>query len=132
MLKFDILKEIIKEHNPNWSQIPDHSYRILIIGCSRSGKTNPLFNLINQQPDIDNIDLYAKYPYEAKYHFLINKWESTDLKHYIDFKAFPEYSDDMDNIYKNIEEYNPKKILKYQPFLMIWWLICIAIKNLIQ
>ena len=73
MLKFDILKEIIKEHNPNWSQIPDHSYRILIIGCSGSGKTNPLFNLINQQPDIDNIDLYAKYPYEAKYHFLINK-----------------------------------------------------------
>ena len=113
MLKFDILKEIIKEHNPNWSQIPDHSYRILIISCSGSGKTNPLFNLINQQPDIDNICLYAKYPYEAKYHFLINKWESTDLKHYNDFKAFPEYSDNMDNIYKNIERYNPKKNLKH-------------------
>ena len=45
--------------------------------------------------------------------FLINKWESTDLKHYNDFKAFPEYSDDMDNIYKNIERYNPKKNLKH-------------------
>ena len=45
MINFnDVVKENIKEH---WPQIPDHPYRILIIGCSRSGKTNSLFNLIN-------------------------------------------------------------------------------------
>ena len=53
---YDVTKEKIKEHNPNfWSQIPDHSYRILIIGDSGSGKTNSLFNLISQQADIDKI-----------------------------------------------------------------------------
>ena len=101
--------DITKEHNPNWSQIPDHPYRILIIGGSGSGKTNSLFNLINQQPDIDKIYLYAKDPYEAKYQLLINKRESTGLKYLNDSKAFIEYSNDMDDIYKNIEEYNPSK-----------------------
>ena len=55
MINFDVTKENIKEHHPNWSQIPDHPYRILIIGGSGSAKTNLLFNLINQKPDIDNI-----------------------------------------------------------------------------
>ena len=56
MIKFDdVTKENIKKHNPNWQQIPDDPYRILIIGGSRYGKTNSLFNLINQQPDIDKI-----------------------------------------------------------------------------
>ena len=68
-----------------------------------------LFNLINQLLDIDKIYLYAKDPYEAKYHFLISKRESTDLKHFNDSKAFIEHSYDMDDIYKNIEEYNPNK-----------------------
>ena len=40
---------------------------------------------------------------------LINKSESTGLKHLNDFKAFIEYSNDMDDIYKSIEEYNPNK-----------------------
>ena len=48
------------ENNPNWPQIPDHPYRILIIVGSGSGKTNSLFNLINRQPDVDKIYLYAK------------------------------------------------------------------------
>ena len=53
MTDFDnAAKEETQEHNPNWPQIPDHSYRILIIGSSGSGKTSSLFNLINQQPDI--------------------------------------------------------------------------------
>ena len=56
-------------HNPNWPYIHDHPYRILIIGGSGSGKTNTLLNLINNQPDIDNIYLYAKDPYEDKCHF---------------------------------------------------------------
>ena len=51
------------------------------MGGSGSGKTNSLFNLINQQPDIDKIYLYAKDPYEAKYQFLISKRECTGLKH---------------------------------------------------
>ena len=50
-------------HNPNWPYIPDHPYRILIIGGSGSGKTNVLLNLIkHQRPDIDNIYLYVKDP----------------------------------------------------------------------
>ena len=60
-------KKNIKEHNPNWPEIPDHPYRILIIGGSGSGKTNKLLNLINQEPDIDKTYLYAKDPSEAKY-----------------------------------------------------------------
>ena len=51
----DVVKENIKKHNPNWPQILDHPYRILIIGGSGSGKTNSLFTLINQEPDIDKI-----------------------------------------------------------------------------
>ena len=58
MINFnDVTKENIKGHNPNWLQIPDHPYRILIIGGSVSGKTNLLFNLINEEPDIDQIYL---------------------------------------------------------------------------
>ena len=61
------------------------------------------------QPNINKIYLYAKDPYKAKYHFLINKRQSTGLKHLNDSKAFIEYSNDMDDIYKNIEEYNLNK-----------------------
>ena len=53
--------------------------------------------------------MYAKDPYEAKYQFLINKRESTGLKHFNDPKAFIEYSNDMQNVYKNIEEFNISK-----------------------
>ena len=41
------------KHNLNWPYIPNHPYKILIIGGSGSGKTNTLLNLINSQPDID-------------------------------------------------------------------------------
>ena len=50
--------------------------------------------------------MYAKDPDEAKYQFLINKRESTGLKHFNDSKAFIQYSNDMQDIYKNNEEYN--------------------------
>ena len=115
MINFDdVMKEETKEHNPNWPQIRDHPYRILIIGGSGSGKTNSLFNLINQQPDIDKIYLYAKGPYEVKYQFLIKKHEDVGTKHFNDSKAFIEYSNNMNDIYKNIEDYNPNNL-----FLMI-------------
>ena len=113
MINFDdYTNENKTEHNLKWPYIPDHLYRILIIGGSGSGKTNALLNLINKQPDIDKIYLYAKDPYEAKYQFLINKRESTGLKHFNDPKAFIEYSNDMQNVYKNIDEYNPGKKCK--------------------
>ena len=73
MFKLDyITKEDIKEHNPNWPEIPDHPYRILIVGGSVSEKTNALLNLINHEPDPDKIFSYAKDPYETKYQLLIN------------------------------------------------------------
>ena len=70
MINFDdVTKENIKQINPNWPQIPDHLYWTLIIGGSVSGKTNSLFNLINNQPNIDKIYLYAKDPYKEQYQF---------------------------------------------------------------
>ena len=108
-----MLQKNMKEHNPIWPQIPVRQYRILISGGSGSGKTNfSLFNLIIHQSDIDKIYLYAKDPYEAKYQFLINKRESAGLNHFNDCKALIEYSSEMDDIYKNIEEYNPNKKFK--------------------
>ena len=56
----DITDENNKEHNEKWSDIPDHPYRVLITGGSRSGKTNALLSLINKQNDISKIYLYAK------------------------------------------------------------------------
>ena len=66
-------------------------------------------NLINNQPDIDKIYLYAKDPYKAKYRYLINKREKVGLNHFNDPKGFMEYSNDMQDVYKNIEDYNPVK-----------------------
>ena len=61
MLNLDnITNESDKIHNEKWPYIPDHPYRILIIGGSGSRKTNALLNLIKKQDDIDNIYLYAK------------------------------------------------------------------------
>ena len=108
MINFDEYTNENKiEHNLKWPHIPDHPYTILIIGGSGSG--NALLNLINNQPDIDKIYLYAKDPYEAKYQYLINKREKVELDHLDDHKAFMEYSNDMYDVYRNIEDYNPGK-----------------------
>ena len=64
--------------------IYSRSSKILIVGGSGSGKTNPLLNLINNQLDIDKIYLYAKDPYERKYQYLINKCEKVGLDHFND------------------------------------------------
>ena len=110
MINFDVvIKEETKEHNRNSPEIPNYPYIILIIGGSGSGKTNSLFNLINQQPGIDKIFLYAKDLTEAKYQFLIKKRQDAGKKHFNDSKVFIEYSNDRDHIYKNIGEYNPNK-----------------------
>ena len=87
MLNFDDYTNENKiEYNLKWQYIPDHPYKILIIGGSGLGKTNALLNLINSQPNIDKIYLYAKDPYEAKYQFLISKCEKVGLNHYDDPK----------------------------------------------
>ena len=62
--------------------------------------------MINNQPDIDKIYLYEKDPYEAKYQYLIKKREKVGLDYFDDHKAFIEYSNDMQDVYKNIEDYN--------------------------
>ena len=101
-----MLQKNIKWHNPNWPQIiHTDSYRILIIGGSGSEKTNSLFNLISQQPDIDNVS-------------------------YFTLLFFIKYSNDMDDIYKNIEV--KCKNIKYYSFFLMWLLMFLVIKNVIQ
>ena len=110
MMNFDNYVNVNKtKHNKNWPYIPDHPYRILIIGGSGSGKTNLLLNLIENQRDIDKIYLYAKDPYESKYQYLINKREGLSINHFNDPKVFIEYSNDMHEVYKNIDDSNPDK-----------------------
>ena len=103
----------------------------LIIGGSVSGKTNSLPSLIIHPPDINKIYLYTKDRHKVKHHFSINK-QSTELNHLNYYIAFTEYPKIMDDIYENIEEYNPNKNEKYWSFLMIWLLICLVFKSLIQ
>ena len=86
----DITSENNKKHNKKWPFIPDHPYRILTIGCSGSGKTNALLNLIKEQDDIDNIYLYAKDLSEPKHEFLIKKHKDAGIKHLNDSEAFIE------------------------------------------
>ena len=110
MINFDdYVNENKTRHNKKWPYIPHHPYWILIVGGSGSGKTNALLNLKENQLDIDKIYLYAKDPYEAKYQYLINKRESVGWKHFDDPNAFIEYSNDMQDVYTNIDEYNVDK-----------------------
>ena len=94
--------------NNNWP------FRMLIIGPSGSGKTNILLHLINNLHPIDKIYLYAKDLHERKYEYLINKREQAGIKNLDDPKAFIEYSDDMDDVLDDINNYNKnrdKKVL---------------------
>ena len=92
------------EHNEKWPYIPDHPYRIIIIGGSGSGKTNALINLINEQNDIDKIYLYARDLSKPKYEFLIKK--HAGIKHLNNPNAFIECSNTMHDVYENINDYN--------------------------
>ena len=87
-------------------------YRMLIVWVSRSRKRNVFLNVIGHQPDIDKFCLHAKDPHEAEYQWLINKSEGANLKHFNYSEVFIEYSNDMNDTYKSIEEYNPNKELK--------------------
>ena len=128
MINFDnYVNENKTEHNKNWPYTPDHPYRILIIGGSGSGKTNLLLNLIENQPDIDKIYLYAKDPYEAKYQYLINKREGVGIDHFNDPKVFIEYSNDISDVYKNIDEYSSDK--EHKILIVLYDMIADMIHN---
>ena len=81
----------------------------MIIGDSGSGKTNALLNLIKEQDDIDKIYLYAKDLSESKYEFLIKNCENVRIKYCNDSNAFIDYSNTMDGVYQNIDDYNPSR-----------------------
>ena len=95
-----------KSDDENWP------FRMLIIGPSGSGKTNALLNLIqnlNETIPVDKIYLYAKDLSEPKYEFLINNRKNAGIKHFNDSTAFIEYSNDMDDVFTNIDDYNKKR-----------------------
>ena len=106
---YSITNENNKGHNEKWPYILDHPYRILIIRGSASGKTKALHNLINEQNDINKIDLYAKDLSEPKYKYLIKNRENVRIKHLNDSNAFTECSNTMDDVYENIDDYDPSR-----------------------
>ena len=117
----DITNENNKEHNEKWPYIPDQPYRNLIIGGSGSGKTNALLNLINKQNDIDKISLHAKDLSKSKYEILIKKRENAGTKYLNDPNAFIEFSNTMDYVYENINDYNTFRKKSLNCF---WWHDC--------
>ena len=91
-----------KKHNEEWPYIPGHLFRILIIGYT-------LLNLINEETDIDKIFLYARDLNKPKFKILIKKLEDAGIKHLNDPNAFIEYSNTMDDVYENINDYNSSR-----------------------
>ena len=119
MINLDnIINENNKNHNKKWPYIPDHPYRILIIGGSGSGKTIALLNLINEQEDIDKIYLYTKDLSESKCEYLIKNRESAGIKHVNDPNAFIECSNTMDDIMRILMIIIRAEKEKYYVFLM--------------
>ena len=96
-----------KEHNEKSPYISHHPYTILIIGGSGSGKANTLLNLINEQHDINKISLCAKNL--SKDEILLKKRENAGIKYLNDPNAFIECFSTMDDVYENINDYNPSR-----------------------
>ena len=114
------LDAITNKNNKNGGK--NCPYRMLIIGPSGSGKANALLNLIQKKKNdspIDKIYLYAKDLSEQKYQLLIGRRENAGIKNYNDPTAFVEYSNTMDDVYNNIDDYNPKRKRKILIVLMI-------------
>ena len=107
-----ITSENNNKQNKKWSCILEHPYRILIIGGSRSGKTNTLIILIKKQDynDVtDKIYLYGKDLEEPKYQCLIEKREYTGIKHKNDLTAYFKCSNTIDDVYESIDYYNTRR-----------------------
>ena len=104
MLNLDDIVSNKKENKVN-----DWPFRMLIIGPSGSGKTNTLLHSINKFYPIDKIYLYAKDTDEKKYQYLINKREQAGIKYVNDPHAFIEYSDDMNDVLDDINNYNKNR-----------------------
>ena len=108
------LDNIVSNKNTSYLEDNNWPFRMLIIGPSGSAKTNTLLHLINNLHPIDKIYLYAKDLHESKYEYLINKREQTGIKNLNDPHAFIEYSDDMNDLLDDINNYNEnrdKKVL---------------------
>ena len=90
-----------KNDNQKWP------YRMLIIKPSGLGKTNALLSLIQKDNDnfLDKVYLYAKDLHEPKYQFLIKKREDAGIKNLNDPSVFTEYSNTMDDVYNNLQQY---------------------------
>ena len=111
-----------KDHNGKWPCIPNHPYKILIIGGSESGKTNTLLNLIKEQDQhdvIDKIYLHARDLSEPKYEYLIKKHKNIGIKDLNDPNEFNECSNTMDDVYENIDDYNPSRKRKKKFFSLM-------------
>ena len=110
MIKLDsITNENNKKHNEKRPYIPDHPYRIIIIGGSGPGKPNALINLINEQNDVDKIYLYARDLNEPKYKILTKNREDVGIEHLNNPNAFIECSNTMDGVYENTHDYNSSR-----------------------
>ena len=112
MISLDsVTKENNKKHNEKWPYIREHQYIILTNGGSGSGKTKTLLNLKKELDKhvIDKIYLYARDLNEPKYEYLIKKRENVGIRYYNDLTAFFEYSNTMDDVYEDIDNYNLKR-----------------------
>ena len=108
------LDDIVSNKKTSSSENNIWPFRMLIIGPSGSGKTNTLLQLINNFHPIDKIYLYAKDTELQSTKFLINKREQAGIKNLNDPHAFIEYSDDMNDVLDDIDNYNKnrdKKVL---------------------
>ena len=103
------LDNIVSNKKKSSSKNDDWPLKMLIIGPSGLGKTNTLLHLIGKFHLIDKTYLYAKDTDEEKYQYLINKREQAGLKKLNDPHAFIEYSDDMNDVLEDINNYNKKR-----------------------
>ena len=108
------LDDIVSNEKKSYSENDDCPFRMLIIGPSGSGKTNTLLHLIDKFYPIDKIYLYVKDTDEEEYQYLINKREQVGIKNLNDPYTFIEYSNDMNDVLEDINNYNKnrdKKVL---------------------
>ena len=106
------LDNIVSNKKKISSENDDWPFRMLIIGPSGLGKTNTLLHLIDKFHPIDKIYLYAKDTDEEKYQYLINKREQARIKNLNNPHAFTEYSNDMNDVLEDINNYNKKRDTK--------------------